>query len=454
MTVKRALGIDAVDIGVLLDTGAWSTIQKIAVLLAAMTVLIDGFDSQLIGFAIPVIIKEWGVTRGDFAPVVAAALVGMSIGSLGSGFIADRFGRRSAMIGSVLLFGAATCAIAASQNLMTIGVLRFVAGLGIGGAIPASTTMTAEVTPARARTMAVTATIVCVPLGGVVAGLFAAAILPNFGWRTLFLIGGIVPIGLAALLWAVLPESPRFLARDARRWPALTALLARMARPLPPGTSFLDSADNSGEPQEGFMALFSPTRRRDTILLWVSLFLCLLTVYSAFNWLPTMLAAQGLSVAMAGTGLTAYNLGGVFGALVCSGFASRYGSRWPLVLCAIGAAASAIMLEYMNLGNILVLVFGFGLHGLFVNAVQSTLYAVLAYAYPTSIRGKGTASAIAFGRIGGISSAFIAAAVISTTGPTRFLNVLAMSMLGVALFLVFLQRHIPRHGGAPARQPV
>lgn len=159
-----------VDIGRALDDGPFSAFQRTVVLLAALAIVMDGFDGQLIGFAIPSLIKEWGITRNAFAPAVAAGLVGMGIGSAFAGLFADRFGRRWAIIGSVLVFGLATSSIALSPDVMTIAILRFFAGLGIGGALPSATTMTAEFTPARRRTLAVTATIVCVPLGACLRG--------------------------------------------------------------------------------------------------------------------------------------------------------------------------------------------------------------------------------------------------------------------------------------------
>ena len=134
----------------------------------------------------------------------------MGIGSACAGLFADRFGRRMAVISSVFVFGAATCAIGLAPNVLTVAVLRFVAGLGIGGALPSSTTVTAEFTPARRRTLAVTATIVCVPLGGMLAEPLAGEILPAFGWRGLFFIGGTFPIALGTILLFTLPETPRF----------------------------------------------------------------------------------------------------------------------------------------------------------------------------------------------------------------------------------------------------
>lgn len=272
------------DIGTLLDEGPFTRMQKVVVLLAALSIVLDGFDGQLIGFAIPMMIAEWGISREAFAPAVAAGLIGMGIGSACAGLFADRFGRRMAVIASVFVFGSATCAIGLAPDALTVALLRFVAGLGIGGALPSATTMTAEFTPARRRTLAVTATIVCVPLGGMLAGFFASHILPLYGWRTLFFAGGALPLVLGFLLLATLPESPRFLARRPQRWGELGRLLGRMQRPMPEGARYTDSLEQAREKRAGFRALFDLGYGRDTVAVWVAFFMCLTAVYSAFNW--------------------------------------------------------------------------------------------------------------------------------------------------------------------------
>ena len=436
-----------VDIGRVLDDGPYTTMQKVVVFLAAMAIVTDGFDGQLIGFAIPSIIKEWGITRGALAPAVAAGLLGMAIGSACAGLFADRFGRRMAVIASVFLFGAATCSIGFAPDVITIAALRFVAGLGIGGALPGSTTMTAEFTPARRRTLAVTATIVCYPLGGMIAGLFASAVLPAYGWRGLFWIGGLFPIAYSALLFFVLPESPRFLARKPNRWPELSKLLSRMARPTPASTAFVDAAEQKAEQHAGFSALFDTGRARDTVAIWAAFFMCLLAVYSAFSWLPTMLASEGLSPAIAGSGLTAYNLGGVFGALICAVVITRFGSRWPIVICCAGAALTAYLLQGVNVAqDTNLFIAGIGLHGLFVNAVQCSLYALCAFVYPTLVRATGTASALAFGRLGAILSSFAGAAVITAGGAHAYLTLLGSAMVVTLVAMLVVRRHIPQVG--------
>src|SRR5689334_4874021 len=139
----------AIDVGESIDSGPWTTFQKLGVLLAALSIVLDGFDGQLIGYAIPVIIQEWGVSREDFALVVATGLVGMGFGSALAGYVCDRFGRRIAIIGSVLLFGVATSCIGFAENLASIALFRFLAGLGIGGALPSASTIAAELTPMK-----------------------------------------------------------------------------------------------------------------------------------------------------------------------------------------------------------------------------------------------------------------------------------------------------------------
>ena len=155
-----------------------------------------------------------------------------------------------------------------------------------------------------------------------------------------------------------------------------------------------------------------------------------------------MLSAEGFAPAIAGAALTAYNLGGVFGALLCALAITRYGSRWPMILCGLGGVVSAMALKLVPSDQTTLLVVGFGLHGLFVNAVNSTLYAVSAFLYPTDIRARGTASALGFGRFGAILSAFAGAALITAGGASAYLNALGFSMLAVVVALAVLRRHI------------
>lgn len=436
-----------INISKMLDEGTYSNVQKMVFLLAALSIIMDGFDGQLIGYAIPSLIKEWGLTRDDFSPVVATGLLGMGIGSALAGFFADKFGRRWAIIGSVITFSIATFFIGFVNGIYELTILRFIAGLGIGGALPTSTTMTAEYTPARRRTLAVTATIVCVPLGGVLAGFFASFILPTYGWRWIFFVGGSISILLAIVLYILLPESPRYLMRQPKRIEELHLLLKRMGRDVPKDSLFVDEDEDIvtiKEKKSGIGALFSEGRARDTLSIWSAFFMCLLAIYAAFSWLPTMLTSEGLSVSVASRGLTAYNLGGVFGALGCAIFVTRFGSKIPLLLCSIGGAVSAFLLMGIDITEYTgILIFGLGVHGLFTNAIQSVMYPLCAYIYPTQVRATGTAMALVLGRVGTIVSAFAGATVITYGGANAYLMLLGVAMLFVFFSLIQIKNHIP-----------
>lgn len=445
--MPRTQAVAAIDIGHTLDHGPFSHLQKLVVLMAALSIILDGFDGQLIGFAIPVIIKEWGIERSAFAPAVASGLVGMAIGSAFAGYMADRIGRRLVIAASVGLFGATTIAIGFAPNILAITVLRFIAGLGIGGALPSASTLTAEFTPLKYRTIAVTGTIVSYPLGGMLAGLFASTVLPNLGWRAMFWIGGALPLLYSLVLLARLPESPRHMARHSALWPRLRTLLARMERPTAADAPFRDAAEQAaGQQKAGFTALFQGGMARDTLAIWIGFFMVMLASYSAFSWLPSMLTAEGLPVSMASSGLTAYNLGGVLGALGCAWGISRFGSRWPLMLACAGAAASALLLQGVDFHkDASLLMLGLGVHGMFVNGVQAPMYALCAHVYATQIRATGTAAGLAFGRLGAILSSFAGAAIITSNGATGYLSLLGFAMLAALVALALVKHHIRSH---------
>jgi len=216
--------VQTIDVAATLDEAQWSRYQKLLVAATAMTIILDGLDNQLLGAALPALMREWRLPRPAFVPVQTAGMIGMMLGGAIGGVVGDRLGRRVALIGSVVAFGLLTLLVSMSNGVAVLTVLRFFAGFGLGGAMPNAAALSSEYVPIRQRPFAVTLTIVCIPLGGSLAGLVGAQVLPRFGWRGLFLVGGILPLVIAAILLKVLPESPRFLARIPERWPELRAL--------------------------------------------------------------------------------------------------------------------------------------------------------------------------------------------------------------------------------------
>lgn len=392
--------------------GSWTAYQKAITLLAALAVIFDGFDIQVLGIAIPSIMRDWHVARATFAPIAALGLAGMACGSALAGICGDRFGRRATLIGCVLVFASATFATAFCHGLFGLTILRILAGTGTGGALPIASALTAEFAPLRRRALAVTLTVVCVPLGGTVAGFIAARVLPAYGWRALYMVGGGAPLLVALLMFAMLPESPGYLA-GAR-------------------------SDRTREVR----ALWSSALRRDTLGLWVSYFFCLAGIFLIFSWLPSMLTAQGLNLETASNGIATWNFGGVFGVLVCAVAVTVWGSRGPMLWCAAAGAASAVALLFVAMTDHSLLIAVIGLHGFFVNAVQTVMFALASHVYPTRVRATGIAWGAAIGRVGGVLSSLGGATIIQAGRPAYF-STLAIAMVITFVGLAVVRNHCP-----------
>lgn len=434
--------LQAIDAGALIDSSPWTLYQKLLTALAALTIVIDGFDIQILAFAIPSLMKDWHVARAVFAPVLALGLAGMAVSGPVAGYIGDRFGRRLTLIGTITLFGLATFATAFVHSVAALAVLRFITGLGAGGAVPNASALVAEYAPVYRRPVAVKLTIVCIPLGGMLGGFIAAQVLPAYGWRTLYMAGGIAPLVLAAVSFWLLAESPRFLALHPSGWPDLARFLNRSGHTVAFDSQFLDSTERKIDERAPIRELVSLDHARDTLGLCIAFFFCLGGVYLIFGWLPALLSSQGLDVAAASSGLATYNLGGVIGVLTWAVLTTYFGSRRPMLAGALGAAASALVILLIPVQSRTLMLAGLGLHGLLVNAIQTSMYALAAHVYPTRIRASGVAFASTLGRIGGIVSSLSGAAIIGA-GTIVFWGSLATAMVFAFAGLAIVRRHIP-----------
>ncbi len=431
-----------IDLAPVLDEGRWSGYLKFTVLLSSLAVVFDGTDLQLLSLAIPDLMKEWSLLRTDFAPLVAIGMVGMMAGGAVAGVAGDHFGRKWAMILSIVIFALGTLGMSWVHGIAALKILRFVAGIGLGGAIPNAAALASEYVPSRHRPFAVTLAIVCVPLGGMLAAFVAGRVLPAHGWRALFLLGGAAPLVFAAMLVRLMPESPRFLVQRPARWPQLAMMLRRMGREIPVDAAFFDSREQT-KPASPLTALFAPDFRRDTMALWLAFVSCLLAVYLCFNWLPSLLAGAGLN---GSNGLLAFNLGGVVGAVTGALFIMRLGSK-PVML---GLALMAVVVTAVFAGfpitkeapsmPIWILLI---LSGAMINGMQVTLYALAAHIYPVGMRATGVGSAASFGRIGGVLSSYAGAWAIQAGGSAYFFvfTAVILTVSGIAIALV--RRHVP-----------
>ncbi len=436
-----------VDVAALIDESRFSAYQKLLVAATALMIVLDGADNQLLSNAVPSMMREWDLPREAFANASAAAPLGMIIGGLLGGILGDRIGRSAALLLSVASFSVLTGFVAIVDGVTTLTVARFLAGLGLGGAMPNAAALTAEFVPLRQRPIAITLTIVCIPLGGVLAGLAAGQIIPAYGWRVLFVAGGALPFVLALLLIKLLPESPRFLARVRRRWPELRAALQRMGHRIDEDAIFIDAADNADAPRGSILELFAPALRRDTLALVGAFGSCLLAIWMAFLWIPAMLTDPAIGFAQpdASFALSLFNFGGVGGAIVGALLIQRVGSRPALLTIAALAVACALLMSAMPLtpGAWITVMVMFAVSGALLNAVQATMYALAAHVFPTAIRGTGVGVTVAVGRIGNVAASYVGTWALSAGGPPLYFQVWAAAMTAVFLFLAIIRRHIP-----------
>jgi len=489
-----------VDVNRLLDEGRWSTFQKLLIAGTALTIILDGIDNQLLATAIPTMMKEWTLKRGDFSTALAMSPLGMLAGGVIGGWLGDRIGRRTALLWSVLIFALPTILIYFANTLGILCLLRFFAGLGLGGAMPSATALASEYVPRRQRPFAVTLTIVCVPVGATLAAEMSAHVIPLYGWRMLFLAGGLIPFVLGLILFAILPESPRFLAARHRHWPRLRALLQRIGHDVPADATFgtAETGNVANTPRGAFVQLFSKALRRDTLSLIASFFCCLLVVYLSLQLLVTALASAGFSEFDARRTLFWWNVGGVIGALLGALVIQRLGSKATMLALCVVAVVSSLSLAALPLRKAdaaplpaatgpvaahvenspaaatpasaagapaaapstpkftldsplgIALIVLCVIMGAAINAVQVALYALAAHVYPTEIRGTGLGATIAFGRVGNVLASYVGNFALNY-GISAYFEASGIGMILVLISLALVRQHIDR---TPAQSAV
>ena len=440
-----------IDVARLIDEGRFSPYQQRVVAFASLLIVLDGADNQLLANAIPAMMREWDLPRPAFATASAAAPFGMILGGVIGGILGDRIGRSTALLASVTCFAVLTALVAFVDGLTMLTVARFLAGLGLGGAMPNAAAMTAEFVPLRQRPIAITLTIVCIPVGGVLAGLAAGAVIPAYGWRALFAAGGVVPLAIAAIFFKVLPESPSFLAGVHERWSELRATLRRMGHRIDDDVMFLDPATSPGvhpgSSRGSIGDLFAPSLRRDTLALIGAFGSCLLAIWMAFLWIPAMLTdpAVGFAQPDASFALSLYNFGGVAGAIAGALVIQRIGSRVALLSISALAIISALLMSRQPLqpDELMAVMAMFAVSGALFNAVQATMYALAAHVFPTAIRGTGVGATVAVGRLGNVAASYVGSWALTAGGPSLYFQMWAAAMAVVLACLAAIRRHIP-----------
>jgi AAHS family 4-hydroxybenzoate transporter-like MFS transporter len=436
----QTTGAPAIDLVDFIDGQPIGGFQIKLLLMCAAVLFLDGFDTQAIGYVAPALAKEWGLTtRAALGPVFSAGLFGLMIGALVFGPLADRIGRKKIIIFSTAAFGLGALATVLAHDITTLLVIRFLTGLGLGGAMPNTVAMTAEYNPHRRRATMVMIMFCGFSIGAALGGFLAADLIPRFGWRSVFIVGGVAPLLLLPLLVWRLPESVRFLAAAGHAPGRVAELLKRIS----PHTVFAPDArfivhetHLAGIP---VVHLFREGRSAVTLLLWVVFFMSLLDIYFLASWLPTVLNDLGASVSVAVLIGSMLQVGGVVGTFALGSVIDRFSFR-ALGLVYLGAVFAVGAIGQLGHAAIPVSIAIFAA-GFCVVGGQIAANALTANYYPTSVRATGIGWALGIGRVGSIIGPLVAGVLIDAKWSTGALFMAAAAAaLCAALAALLLSR--------------
>lgn len=440
----------AVDVQTFLNENRFSGYQWLIFALCFFIVLLDGFDTAAIGFIAPSLINEWGVSRPALAPVLSAALFGLAAGALSAGPLADRLGRKLVLVGSVLVFGIACLGSAFAGDLTQLTVLRFLTGIGLGAAMPNAVTLMSEYCPNQRRAMLTNAMFSGFPLGAAFGGFLASWMIPQFGWRSVLVLGGVTPLLLVVVMVLLLPESVRYMVAKGQPVERIRAVLTRISATAQQAQSFfMTEAKASVAGQSGLGVVLSPAYRTGSLMLWLAYFMGLVIFYALINWMPILFKDAGIAPKDATLIAALFPLGGV-GAIFFGWLMDRFNGNKIIAVGYALTAASIYAIGQMA-GSVGLLVLVVFVAGTVMNTAQSSMPALAAGYYPTQGRATGVAWMLGIGRFGGIAGSFLVAELArrQLNFPTIF-AIIAIPGVIAAIALVVKQYAHPETAREPA----
>jgi len=403
-----------VDVHKLADEARFNGFHGLVLFWCALIIVFDGYDLAVVGIALPAIMKQMGVDATSAGFMVSAALFGMMFGAITLGTIADRIGRRWAIVICILLFSVFTAAAGMTSDPVSFAVMRFLAGLGIGGVMPNVVAHMTEYSPKKIRSVMVTLMFSGYSVGSMLAALLGKGLIESYGWQSVFLAAG-APVLLIPFILKSLPESMPFLLK-AGRIEELKHIASRMEPSYRPQASdrIVVPAEHKAD-NAPVKHLFQDGRGFSTLMFWLAFFMCLFMVYALSSWLTKLMIGAGYSLGSALTFVLVLNFGAIVGAIGGGWLADKFHIKYVLVtMCAL-AAVSLMMLGHKVPTE--VLFFLVGLTGATTIGTQIVLCAYAGQFYPTAIRSTGVGFGLGIGRAGAILAPIVIGALVAMQLP-------------------------------------
>ena len=403
-----------------LNSSRMSTIQIVAVALTIGLNALDGFDVLAISFASPGIAREWGIDRAALGFVLSMELVGMGLGSILLGGVADRIGRRRTLLGCLVVMTLGMVMATRAKGVYDLSVWRVFTGLGIGGMLAAINAVAAEFSSARRRSLNVSLMAVGYPVGAIVGGSIAALLLKSGDWRMVFAFGAVMTAAFIPLVWWFVPESIAWLCQ---RQPtgALVSVNRSLARMRHAPISALPRLTEAAR-RRSVADIFSPHLVRITVLVTLAYFLHITTFYFILKWVPKIVVDMGFTPSSAAGVLVWANVGGATGGAVLGLLSLRFGLKHLTMLVLV---MSTVMVAIFGRGQATLgeLSLICAVTGFFTNAGVVGIYGILAQAFPTYVRATGTGFAVGTGRAGAMLAPIIAGYLFHTGYSLEFVSI-------------------------------
>ena len=427
------------DLKAIVDERPMQPFQWLAIGICIVLNMIDGFDVLVMAFTAASVSAEWGLNGAQVGLLLSAGLFGMAAGSLFIAPWADRFGRRPLILLCLAVSGAGMLLSALSQTPLQLALLRGFTGLGIGGILASSNVIASEYANQRWRGLAVSLQSTGYALGATFGGLLSVWLLTHYGWRSVFIFGGVVTLAVIPLVLLWLPESLDFLLarRPANALAKVNRLAVRLGQPAFTTLPANAQALKAGGSRLG--QLLSVESRRTTLLLWLLFFLVMFGFYFVMSWTPKLLVSAGLSAQQGISGGVLLSVGGIFGAALIGGLASRW--RLTRVLSLFMLSTAGLLVLFAGNASSVTAALALGLLiGLFANGCVAGLYALSPMVYDASVRATGVGWGIGIGRIGAILSPTVAGLLLdSGWQPLHLYGVFAVVFVIAAAVLLLLK---------------